>query len=102
VKTWTLIPAVEEARSFEGDFHMKLYDFPRRTRRKVEKIVASMESEDRNAWDEMITEDEDILIGCLMKEMEMMGGVWDLEGIKKHFRIARLFYLAATGYKDLH
>lgn len=68
---------------------MRLRDFPRAKRRAVESIISSMSPEDRAAWDEMTAEDDETLLLCLREEYEH-DGVFNLDGIKKHFRLARI------------
>jgi hypothetical protein len=62
---------------------------PRSKRRQAARIVAGMSPEDRAAWDEMVAEDGEMLMLCLQVQYER-GGVFDLEGIKKHFRLSRI------------
>ena len=69
---------------------MMLNDLPKKRRKAVEKIVASMDIVNRQAWDEMIKEDESLLLECLITQFREHGTVFDLDGIKKHFRLARI------------
>jgi hypothetical protein len=73
---------------------MRIVDLPRRKRLAVQKIIASMSIEERKAWDTMASEDEEMLLLCLTTE-HAHGGVFDLDGIKRHFRVARLLHEAA-------
>jgi hypothetical protein len=63
---------------------------PRRQRKAAEQIIASFPPEDRKAWDEMAAEDEGLLIMVLGAELACSGGVFDREGIRKHFRLSRI------------
>ena len=62
---------------------------PREKRKAVERIVASMSPKERAAWDEMVAEDGELLLLCLKTQHEH-GGVFNLAGIKKHFRLSRI------------
>ena len=62
---------------------------PREKRKEVERIVMTMAPKERAAWDEMVAEDGEILLHCLV-EQHKHGGVFNLDGIKKHFRLSRI------------
>ena len=61
----------------------------RKTRRQIDAVVASMSPADRRAYKAMAAEDEALLFECLVTQVRG-GGVFDLPGIQKHFRLARL------------
>ena len=75
---------------------MKISDLPGKVRRKVQKVIDSMNLEERSVWDEMANEDEEMLIEILLCQFSQWGTVGSLDHIKTHFRVARLIDEAMT------
>ena len=73
---------------------------PRKIRAKMQKIINSMTAEERELYERLAAEDEELLAMCLVEQYAILqGNTFDLNGIEKHFRIAQVLLGADTDGK---
>lgn len=67
----------------------------KKIQKRLDAIIKKMPKEEMDRVNKMLAEDEYLFIRCLITQREHNGGFFDLDGMEKHFRLARLMLEAS-------